>query len=712
MLVHSTWSRPVKAWLHTENPPHHAEFPMINTSPHGVPIGGFGAGTIGIAPDGKWNVFHLEPGKHVFEENSPMGLTFEYVVEDKKHELDYNNSLYSASYPQAKWQFHVEKNSSLNVEQLTPVIPHHYEESSYPVGCFEIKARNNETKPIKILIHMNCEDILGATYKRVDVENTYFHQRERSSKEWTFTLEREAVLFSKENSRHDCEQFGVYSSVPLAEFKSSSNSAVLTYMLTLLPDEEKVIRLVVGWHLPALYFENNQVLYRKYTEFFPGRCPLLGLLKHVYSRFDNYKEQIEYWHNQFWNETPLPDSTKTLMLNELYYLAHGGTLWEAHTNRFGYLECIDYPFYETLDVRFYSSWALLYGWPELEKQVMRQFAKTIEEEDKTILEFHKSFIAHESVVSTPVNEQEFSAKLGYRKHKGACPHDLGSFRENPFLKVNAYCYQNPNYWKDLNPKFILMVYRDYFFTKDRSFLEACWPAVKEAYEYYKQFDKDNDGLPENEGWPDQTFDNWTMQGASAYCSLLWLAAQRAYLVMADDLGETLSRTTKLNIERGLDSLEKKLWNEYYYSFDEIHPDVMAGQLMGQWYVQMCQLPTLIDEEREKVILSALYNHNFVRFEQKMRGMVNGRTQDGFPVFTPQGNDSWLGVNYAVACHMMKVGLIDKAQALLLSIHDMLLSSGLYFRTPESIDKRGHFIAQMYMRPQAIWSLAFLPKPQG
>lgn len=41
-----------------------------------------------------------------------------------------------------------------------------------------------------------------------------------------------------------------------------------------------------------------------------------------------------------------------------------------------------------------------------------------------------------------------------------------------------------------------------------------------------QFDSDDDGMIENGGYADQTYDTWTATGTSAYCGGLWLAALR------------------------------------------------------------------------------------------------------------------------------------------------------------------------------------------
>src|SRR5260370_772723 len=109
-------------------------------------------------------------------------------------------------------------------------------------------------------------------------------------------------------------------------------------------------------------------------------------------------------------------------------------------------------------------------WPDLDKQVLRQFADTVPTEiDDKYVWIWKS-------------QQTGKAQFRTRKVKGAVPHDLGVPNEDPFVQTNQFSWQDTNGWKDLNPKFVLMIYRDFVFTgrKDITFLRYTWPAVKEA----------------------------------------------------------------------------------------------------------------------------------------------------------------------------------------------------------------------------------------
>ena len=113
---------------------------------------------------------------------------------------------------------------------------------------------------------------------------------------------------------------------------------------------------------------------------------------------------------------------------------------------------------------------------------------------------------------------------------GGHPHDLGP-NEEPLMPPFT-AYQDCNLWKDLASDFVLQVWRTFTLAptgEDLNFLAECWPAAVQALHYLKRFDVNDDGLPDNGGAPDQTFDDWPLQGVSAYCGALWIAALEAVL---------------------------------------------------------------------------------------------------------------------------------------------------------------------------------------
>ncbi|KAJ1403319.1 hypothetical protein B484DRAFT_227788 [Ochromonadaceae sp. CCMP2298] len=131
-----------------------------------------------------------------------------------------------------------------------------------------------------------------------------------------------------------------------------------------------------------------------------------------------------------------------------------------------------------------------------------------------------------------------SGEMRPRKVVGAVPHDLGSPSESPWARTNAYNFQDVSSWKDLGPKFVLQVFRDYVYLRRNGqeqgaagvgvgkepehapsevFLSDLYPALLQVMRSTELFDTDGDGMIENSGFPDQTYDIWTAKGVHAYC---------------------------------------------------------------------------------------------------------------------------------------------------------------------------------------------------
>jgi len=114
---------------------------------------------------------------------------------------------------------------------------------------------------------------------------------------------------------------------------------------------------------------------------------------------------------------------------------------------------------------------------KIELNIQRDFAKAVLSEDGRKVKFLAE------------------GNSGIWKVRGAAPQDLGT--HDPWNEMNAYNIHDTSKWKDLNPEFVLQVYRDFAATRDMSFGVDVWPAVRAAMEYMEQFDRDNDGLIEN-----------------------------------------------------------------------------------------------------------------------------------------------------------------------------------------------------------------------
>ena len=431
------------------------------------------------------------------------------------------------------------------------------------------------------------------------------------------------------------------------------------------------------------------------------------------------ERQIDAWQKPYIADESKPAWYRGELFNELYILADGGTLW-AHeqggpanplhrsakdADSFAYLECFDYPYYGTSDVRFYGSFPLIRFWPEIEKQEMREYTDTIPE----------SIPQHYLWAWKLQHDHKFETMQ--RKVAGSAPHDLGSPTEDPFVNVNQYNYQDVSNWRDLNSKYVLMIWRDYVWSgsRDDAFLRYAWSAIKQAMEHLRQYDTDGDGLIKNGGFPDQTYDNWVARGESAYSGGLYLAALRATAEIARKLGENQTASDYDSLfKKAQAAYIKNLWNGTYFNYDQgsaYRSDIMAEQLAGQWYANLTGLGDLVPAPMRKSALQRVFDYNVMKFQNGEMGALNGMSADGQALHeNEQVEEVWTGTTFAIASHMLSEGMRDQGFRTARGVYNVVWKDrGYFFRTPEAYDARGMFRASMYMRPGAIWSMEPAPK---
>jgi non-lysosomal glucosylceramidase len=490
-------------------------------------------------------------------------------------------------------------------------------------------------------------------------------------------------------------------------------AAAIAVRFRLNPGETRQIPFVVAWDFPVTKFAPGVEYNRRYTDFF-GRSGQNAwvIASTALEHYKSWRQQIQTWQQPILERQDLPSWFKMALFNELYDLTSGGTLWSAADQRepegqFAVLECLDYRWYESLDVRLYGSFGLLMLWPELEKSVMRTFARAIPTADETLRQIG------------------YNRAWAPRKVANAVPHDLGAPNEHPWEKTNYTSYQDCNLWKDLPCDFVLLVYRDFLLTgaTDHQFLAFCWPAVQAALNHLKTFDLDEDGIPENSGAPDQTFDDWQLQGVSAYCGGLWIAALEAAIAIgkilidhpigavgADrdlPLQETIA-TYQTWLDQSRPIYQEKLWNGQYYRLDSGSGSdvVMADQLCGQFYARLLGLPDVVPSDRAQSALATVYDACFLKFQGGQFGAANGLKPDGSPE-KPEAThplEVWTGINFGLAAFLLQIEMRPEAFQLAEVVVRQIYENGLQFRTPEAITAVGTFRASMYLRAMTIWAI--------
>lgn len=110
----------------------------------------------------------------------------------------------------------------------------------------------------------------------------------------------------------------------------------------------------------------------------------------------------------------------------------------------------EYRMYNTYDVHFNASWALAKLWPQLETSVLYDLADIAASADVT---------PRRPVFGVPSKYATKSPSVINRAL--AVPHDAGDPEDEPWFRVNAYLLRPTDEWKDLNPKLVLMAWRDW-----------------------------------------------------------------------------------------------------------------------------------------------------------------------------------------------------------------------------------------------------------
>lgn len=736
----------------------------------GVPLGGIGGGTVTRGWRGDFVRWQLRPGMYEYQsaaanqfsvrvqrEGQPLKATVlnphmpeSGLLHGWGWNLTGKRSTYHALYPRA-WTVYEEPDPNLRLtcRQISPVIPHNYQESSTPAGVFVWTIENTGQESATISLMFTWQNGTGGPNDRAGGHSNHlFREKAKGGEIVGVELRhhyRQPLPLSEDGSpggvAEDPLAFAIATQATRGvqvtyrtRFVSTSSgmdvwgdfrdngllgniesdkpstdgvaiAAALCARVEVPAGKSAEVVFALAWDMPLARFGEGRAYYRRYTRTY-GRegkaAPAIA--RDAILHYADWEKQIEKWQKPVLDDDGLPDWYKAALFNELYIIADGGTVWldaeegqeplpDKEIGRFAYLEGHEYRMYNTYDVHFYASWALAQLWPELELALQRDFAKAVlieDEEDVLIM---------------------VSGKSAPHKVMGMIPHDLGGPTEDPWHLLNIYNYQDASRWKDLNPKFVLQVYRDYLITKDKRFLEETWEGVRAAMERMKEFDLDDDGLIENEGYPDQTYDQWVAEGPSAYSGGLWLASLAAAAAIADLLKKDAdAKGYRDLLTRGTQSYEEVLWNGDYYDYDasrSYHADsIMADQLCGHWYLRACGLPSYAPDDHVKQALKTVYETNIQLFELGKMGAVNGMRSDGRVDTTClQSQEVWTGTTYALAATLLHEGMESEAwetaKGIVESTYEEL---GYWFNTPEAWDARGDHRSLGYMRPLAIWAM--------
>ncbi|CAF4727784.1 unnamed protein product [Rotaria sp. Silwood1] len=754
--------RYLRVWYKLKRAKRRAHMDFLNPVPlqqiYGAPIGGVGCGTIGRGFRGEFCRYQLVPG--LYEFNTVDANTFTVCIRRrntttycqvltpyrlrKKGLRSWNcafpreNGHYQALYPQSWTTYDLpNQNIRLLCKQLSPIIPHNYKDSSLPVASFLWYIENLNDEPVEVSLmftwqagsashEFSCRDV---SHESVDVTDDEISASGISIKQTLRGMKLEYCIMGKKQSDNTITtrtNFNICSTTDgrdvwldltddgrLTEPQNTRSTAVHTascvcITTTVEPNSIKTSEFVLAWHMPVINFGLGQRQYRRwYTKFFDIET-LTGSTLCVYTMKNRtqWEEDIAKWQQPILDDQSLPEWYKSALFNESYFIADGGTIWldvsEDTTlpdhvrewGRFGYLEGHEYRMINTYDVHFYASFALIQLWPQLELSIQYDFASSVAYEKRET----RTYLFH--------------GRAAHWKTLHTVPHDLGDPDEEPWLLINAYISHDTADWKDLGLKYLLQVYRDYVYTQNKQFLIDVWPTVKMVTDRVKKQDTDGDGLVDNGGFADQTYDAWTATGASAYCGNLHIAALRACVEMARMMDDTNALDEyDVWLKLAKTSYSEKLWNGTYYNYDSSlsrhHDCIMSDQLAGFWYLRLSG-HKYDDFEKDRVdsVLNTIFNMNVMTFGQGKLGAVNGMTSLGqLEVVSMQSEEIWTGVTYGLSSTMIMEDLKTQAFVTSEGIYNTCYNvAGLAFQTPEALMRDGHFRSCGYMRALSIWAI--------
>lgn len=417
----------------------------------------------------------------------------------------------------------------------------------------------------------------------------------------------------------------------------------------LAPGETREVRFILAWYFPCLYSAEGCRVGHMYENWFSGAEAVLRYLHQERSRI---LEAVSRFQETLYDSS-FPEVFSDTVSAQLSTLIKCS--WWSAEGDFGIWEGLGSCGLHTTDVAYHGSWSLAALFPALEQRQMRMTA-------------------------------------AFQRADGRIPH---------FFTPDFHSVDNGFDRVDMNPQFVLLVCRDYLTAGDRAYAEELWPSVVRAMEQTASLDSDGDGLPDRDTGRN-TYDAWRFSGASAYLSILWLAALEAGAVLADALGKPEQARVWRGLEaRGAASLEGLLWNGGCYDLwadgDRRDQCCMTAQLDGACFCRLLGLRDILPAQRVRPALDAIWNSCF----SQENGLVNASCLPGkhatlHTFRNCQGLSNWSGIEYLMASFFLMTGQYERGLRIVETVWERHLRLGRVWDHAECGDH--------YYRPLSSWTL--------
>lgn len=678
----------------------------------GIPLGGLGTGSVEIKSDGyfhDWQIMNNVPlatGKK-FNETPDCGYfglhlsggiecsltlgTAPRFYNESSTQPAWNNPysqpwmIYAdeieadAKFPFTKLKYiYNDLGIEVELEAFTPFIPHDYKNSGLPTAFFNFTLNNKSEKDIHATLFAAFRNL--SSYDNPDAfskmsvdesENMTLLTMEREEEDINRTSYGNMAIAVQTESKGESSwalhprmrdlweplrETGCLDKVDMGDFagkvgnegeqrfiklKKGVPYGALGRTVTVAPGKEIRILFNLSWYFPSHYERDYQqkgkaghLVGHQYNNHFDSST---AVADYALKNYDEFKSETKQFFNAYYDSSQ-PEWLLEACSAQLAILIKSS--WWDEKERFIIWEGLGCCGQQTTDITYYGSFPILQLFPEIQKSQMRCTLDVIE---------------------TP----------------GKIPHMIpGNYQ---------CCDVDHRQRKDLIPQFILLIWRDYLWTRDKEYLKDMWPTIKDGITYFDSYDSDGDGLPNNTG-PDQTYDQLPLFGTSAFLGYLYTASLIATQELAGIMGEVEYQSEiESKLEDALSKMDKQLWNGSYYDLsydlntDKRDDGVMADQINGDWFLRQTVGVGMVPNEK---VISSL--QSIIKYCHKPEGyLANCAWPDGKGIFidrktADQANWPWTGVEYTVASHLIIAGLEDEGITVARDVWDRYEKRGMRF----------------------------------
>jgi uncharacterized protein (DUF608 family) len=285
---------------------------------------------------------------------------------------------------------------------------------------------------------------------------------------------------------------------------------------------------------------------------------------------------------------------------------------------------------------------------------------------------------------------------------------------------------------------LLTTHREWRISGDLDWLRSLWPALRKSLDYaIETWDPGRKGLLTE---PHHNTYDVRFWGPDGLCGTVYAAALGAAVVMGDAVGHDSTQDQELYL-RAVQALETELFDGESFVQQVSWRDARAGSpvtvdvaeadwtpeaialleregpryqvgdgclsdgVFGAWLAEMCGLACTLNPSMIRSHLEAVFHHNFrpslVDHCNPQRPVLAFGEESGLLLCTwphsdpptlpfVYANEIWTGIEYQVAGHMLRHGLIDQAEQIVAAARNRYDGR---FRNPYDEIECGHYYAR-------------------